>query len=58
MDTNLDFKQHIISIQIKLSKIIYMSKKLSTILPKKIHYLMYCIAWNCEEMYTLVIYMK
>ena len=19
---------------------------------------MYCIAWNCEEMYTLVIYMK
>ena len=34
-DTNLDFKQHIISIQIKLSKIIFMLKKLSTILQKK-----------------------
>ena len=32
---------HIISIQIKLSKIIYMLKKLSTILPKKILYLLY-----------------
>ena len=27
LDTKLDFKQHIISIQIKLSKIIYMLKK-------------------------------
>ena len=41
LDTKLDFKQHIISIQIKLSKIIYMLKKLSTILPKKILYLLY-----------------
>ena len=55
LDTKLDFN-HIISIQIKLSTIIYMLKKLSTILPKKILYLyiyiilyfyhMYCIAWN------------
>ena len=36
LDTKLDFKQHIISIQIKLSKIIYMLKKRSTILPKEI----------------------
>ena len=42
-----------------------MFKKLSTILPKKIvlfiilyFYPIYCIAWNCGEMYTLVIYMK
>ena len=57
LDTKLDFKQHIISIQIKLSKIIYMLKNL-VLFSRKIYYiyyiilyfyLMYCIARNCGK---------
>ena len=53
LDTKLDFKQHIISIQIKLSKIIYMLKKLSTILPKKILYLLYNSLFLPHVLYCL-----
>ena len=53
LDTKLDFKQHIISIQIKLSKIIYMLKKLSIILPKKILYLLYNSLFLPHVLYCL-----
>ena len=53
LDIKLDFKQHIISIQIKLSKIIYMLKKHSTILPKKILYLLYNSLFLPHVLYCL-----
>ena len=53
LDTKLDFKQHIISIQIKLSKIIYMLKKRNTILPKNILYLLYNSLFLPHVLYCL-----
>ena len=53
LDTKLEFKQHIISIQIKLSTIIYMLKKLCTILPKKIFYLLYNSLFLPHVLYCL-----
>ena len=57
-DKKLDFKEHIISrfnypIQIKLSNILYMLKKLNTILPKKILYLLYKSLFLPHVMYCL-----